>query len=735
MRRAVIMLLMGSVLVIGAAVWIVARSPLLVIGSVFQSYVASVHTGRARPLRARAQTIDLMKRSDRGPSEIFAPGEHISHGPHTGPFGHYTHATDVLNAMRSGQLDLANRLMEQGDLFDHAYILFDLMERSIGQMYTRSYALAHMSDRDRMLGLLFLRMAEQENCTTIDPMTSRADVCSYGNVRFSETKALHRSLDHWRAALQRGLDPTTRWLYTLTCALADVDTSSSDWTVCASIDRVDAGPRFENAAPELGLDHQTFYGGVCVDDFSGDGLLDIVSTSGDLNTPMRLMVGTQSGGYEDATASFGLDSVVGGVHVQQVDFDVDGHLDLFILRGGWLLEEARDHPNGLYRNVDGTGFQDVTAEMGLLNRTASHTAVWFDANRDGWPDLFVGNENTNSQLFINRNGNGFRDVSASAGIHLTEQVKGAQFGDFNNDGWPDLYVSCYNAPNRLYMNRPGERTVRFEEVAGTAGVAAPRKSFAVAVLDVDNDGWQDIFCPSYVMSMDSFVRGLEDPDRHGAPSPLYMNQGDGTFTPLDDRDLRRGFLPMGVDVGDVDGDGFQDIYIGTGFPTAEAMVPNVLLRNDAGRGVQDITVHSNTGHLQKGHGISFFDQEGDGDLDILVSMGGFYPVDRFDNALYRNLSDDQDGVFLKPPAGRGHWPIGTRFRWTLHTPTGEQIVHRTAGQGGSYGSSPLAPFVGQAVDVSVYHIEAIEPDGTRWLRSTLDDSSWSGPDVDVNEAL
>ena len=175
-------------------------------------------------------------------------------------------------------------------------------------------------------------------------------------------------------------------------------------------------------------------------------------------------------------------------------------------------------------------------------------------------------------------------------------AKGVAAGDFDNDGDLDLYVSNVGR-NRLYRN---EGNGSFVDMAEELGVIEPiRRSFAAWFFDYDNDGWLDLFVSGYEASIENVARDyLGFP--HGATRPrLYRNDG-GKFTEVGKEvGLDHAYLPMGANFGDLDHDGYLDIYLGTGDPFFETLTPNVMLRNDSGKRFQDVTTSGGFGHLQK----------------------------------------------------------------------------------------------------------------------------------------
>ena len=122
-----------------------------------------------------------------------------------------------------------------------------------------------------------------------------------------------------------------------------------------------------------------------------------------------------------------------------------------------------------------------------------------------------------------------------------------------------------------------------------------------------------------------------------SPPRLYRNLGSGKFRNVSrEVGLNRLIPAMSINCGDIDNDGYLDLYFGTGWMSYSGLVPNVLLKNVEGRKFEDVTDSSRTGHLQKGHGVSFADWDNDGDLDLFTVLGGGVPGDRGYSALFEN---------------------------------------------------------------------------------------------------
>src|SRR4029079_6452199 len=156
-------------------------------------------------------------------------------------------------------------------------------------------------------------------------------------------------------------------------------------------------------------------GGVVVDDLTGNGRFDVVTSNFYSCDPLHYFGNNGDGSFTERAVA-GLSSQLGGLNIVQTDYNNDRCPDLLVLRGGWEIAQR----NSLLRNnCDGT-FTDVTAEAGLAApATATQTAVWTDIDNDGFLDLFVGNENRPSQLFRNRGNGTFEDIAPAAGMART----------------------------------------------------------------------------------------------------------------------------------------------------------------------------------------------------------------------------------------------------------------------------------------------------------------------------
>jgi hypothetical protein len=183
----------------------------------------------------------------------------------------------------------------------------------------------------------------------------------------------------------------------------------------------------------------------------------------------------------------------------------------------------------------------------------------------------------------------FTDIARAAGVDQIAYTKGVVAGDYDNDHYPDIYMSNYRQENFLYHNN---RDGTFTEVARELGVEKPILSFPVWFFDYDNDGWLDLFVSSYIVSVAEVMRSYLGLAVQAETLKLYKNMGGKFRDVTKEVGLDRVFMPMGANFGDIDNVGFLDFYLGTGSPAYASLVPNVLFRNRAGKRFVDITAAS-----------------------------------------------------------------------------------------------------------------------------------------------
>jgi hypothetical protein len=472
-----------------------------------------------------------------------------------------------------------------------------------------------------------------------------------------------------------------------------------------------------DVAARAGLDGLDVAGGTIADDLDGDGLADLLFSSVDRCGPLRFYRARGDGTFEDRTEAAGLRGQTGGINLVQADYDNDGRLDVFVMRGGWEVPMR----NSLLRNEGGGRFTDVTAKAGLLSRDhATHSAGFADYDGDGWLDLFVGHEMTPSQLFRNRGDGTFEDATERAGVGRSAFTKGVAWGDYDQDGHPDLYVSNMFGENFLYRN---EGDGRFAEVAAGLGVQKPLTSFTTWFFDYDNDGWLDLFVASFPPSVEEFVKHYLGRPPVAETLTLYRNLGQGAFRDVTrETGLGRVVPAMGANFGDLDNDGFLDMYLGTGTPSLAALMPNVMLWNDGGRRFVDVTETTGTGHLQKGHGVAFTDLDEDGDQDVVLNVGGAVPGDNYAEAIFENPGGSGNGWIRLRLQGEktNRAAIGARIRLTLRGADGRTAVrYREVTSGGSFGASSLVQHIGLGTGAVIETLEVSWP-------ASRTRQSWSG---------
>jgi hypothetical protein len=230
------------------------------------------------------------------------------------------------------------------------------------------------------------------------------------------------------------------------------------------------------------------------------------------------------------------------------DYNNDGYLDLFLSN-----RDAANglQPNILYKNNGNNTFTNVSNSAGISSSNhLSFCASFFDYNNDGWQDIYIANDRfTTSNILYKNNGNGtFTDVSASSGSDITIDAMSTTIGDYNNDGWLDIYVTNTSSGN-FFLKNNGDET--FTNVATTNGTLFESIAWGAVFLDADND-----------TDLDLYVSGMRDGTNGQLPSAFYENSGSGSFTIPPNagfaNDTAESFSNA---IGDVNNDGLPDISV------------------------------------------------------------------------------------------------------------------------------------------------------------------------------
>ena len=582
-----------------------------------------------------------------------------------------------------------------------------------------------MPELEEVLGIIYLHKSEQDN----DVYRSPGERCIFPmkpDMKYAKPESSEKAVEYFQKYLARKPDALdVRWLLNLAyMTLGQYPTGvPRDYLIPPStFESPEDMGRFVDVAPETGLNHFAMSGGLIVDDFENNGRYDIVTSGYGQCEQMQYFHNNGDGTFSDQTAKAGLAGQTGGLNMIQGDYNNDGCTDILVLRGAWEFPQRKSL---LRNNCDGT-FTDVTAASGLAEpATSTQTAVWVDIDNDGLLDLFVGNENSPAQLFHNEGNGTFKDIAHSAGVDRTGFTKAVVAADYDNDGYPDLFVSNLNGDKFLYHNN---HNLTFTEVAKQAGVTKPWQSFPAWFFDYDNDGWPDLFIASYYVSVDESVRSYLGVPGNVETLKLYRNLGNGTFRDVTaEVGLDRVFMPMGSNFGDIDNDGFLDIYLGTGNPTFASVLPNVMLHNKEGKFFTDVTAATGTGELHKGHAVAFADIDNDGDEDLITEIGGAEPGDSHAFRLFENPGNGNDWISLHLVGVKSNRSaIGARIKVTVENEGhAARDLYRTVGSGGSFGASPLAQHFGLGKSVRSLNLEIWWPtSGTRQVFSNVEKNQW-----------
>jgi hypothetical protein len=337
---------------------------------------------------------------------------------------------------------------------------------------------------------------------------------------------------------------------------------------------------FVEAAAAMGIADLTDTRAAAWGDYDADGDVDLyVGFTRRSETHNRLYRNDGAGKlFIDVAATLGVDAVGETRQVSFVDVDNDGDLDLFVA--------MRDAPNLLFRNDGGT-FTRVGQELGLDDPRRTVGAVWFDADQDGDLDLFVANQNGDANGFFRNDRTKFVDVAHERGMDAPGRPEssgsnGPSVADVDGDGDLDLFVAGYGG-NFLYRN---DGRGAFTEIARTLGVAGGDKATPSRWGDIDNDGRPDLYVSSYVDTATNEHDFLYHNDGPGSPKP-GTGRGGSRFTDV----LASLKLPHGATHGvqwvDFDGDGDLDLSLTNNNPTGRhPLYRNLLPPDRAGRSVE-----------------------------------------------------------------------------------------------------------------------------------------------------
>ncbi len=588
------------------------------------------------------------------------------------------------------------------------------------------------------LGVAAMRGGEVENCVACQNEASCVFPLAAAAIHQKKTGS-KKAIEHFNKYLdRRPEDVGVRWLLNVVYMTLGEYPDHVPKRRLIKLDGFQspvAAGRFVNVAKRVGVDTlgPKFAGGSAFDDFNNDGLLDIVASTENPVEGASILINRGDGRFTDQSAGSGLDKQPGSLNIKHADFDNDGYLDVLFLRGAWEKPQRMS----LMRNKGDGTFEDVTVSAGLDRPIASASAGWADYDNDGFVDLYIAGEtrsdppptgadddssNLNAARLYHNNGDGtFTDVADQAGVRNVAFSKGVAWGDYDSDGYPDLFVSNMNARSMLYHN---ERDGTFVDVGMKLGVPGPWTAFACWFFDYDNDGDLDLFVNAYDSNLKQTIESMLG-ERVDCEHPrLYRNDGARGFRDVSvEAGLNRVIMAMGCNYGDFDNDGYLDFYEGTGTPEYSFLIPNVLLKNDLGRRFVDVTLATGTGHLQKGHGVSFGDWNNDGYADLFVRSGGASRGDRANAVLFQN------------PGGNNHWihvkligkktnraAIGAAVKITLADEPGypsPNVRYRVVSAGSSWGGNGFAMTIGVGASKTIKKLEVIWP--TSRSKQTFDD--------------
>src|SRR5208337_507491 len=364
----------------------------------------------------------------------------------------------------------------------------------------------------------------------------------------------------------------------------------------------------------ISINLEEFGPGVCVADFDGDGWQDIYFVNArdlydrGIKVQNALYRNNGDGTFTDVTDKAGVAGMESGTWFHSgatfFDYDRDGKLDLYV--GGYVAfapgaqrycklggvtsscppSAYEGSANALYHNNGDGTFTNVTKKAGILQPHGKNLAVGAaDYDNDGWPDIFVANDGLSAYLYHNEHNGTFKEQGSMTGMAftgngLTMAAMCISLGDYDNDGWLDLYISDFQGSSDHLWKNDGQGN--FDEVSDRVGISVPTRrilSFGGGFFDYDNDGWLDLFIANGHVYPE--VEQVTPEVRYKQINTLFHNDGHGKFTDVT-KTSGDGFetphAARGVAFADFDNDGFVEMVV------ANNGDPPLLLHNSGGSG-------------------------------------------------------------------------------------------------------------------------------------------------------
>jgi hypothetical protein len=490
------------------------------------------------------------------------------------------------------------------------------------------------------------------------------------------------------------------------CAFIDTDGSgwpdilllnSKDWTPKAkkytsALYHNNRNGTFTDITLGSGLDVQMYAIGVAVADYDNDGRPDIYITALDGD---RLFHNEGNGKFRDTTTASGIHNVSFGTSAAWIDYDRDGKADLFVAnyiqwtpqtdmycsmdgatKSYCTPESSKGAPSKLYHNLGNGKFEDVSVKAGIADPTSKSLGiVVLDFNNDGWPDLFVANDTQPNKLYRNNKNGTFTEEGVAAGVAFGEDgvargAMGADAIDYDRSGRQHLVVGNFsNQMLGLYHN---EGTGLFVDEApqSTVGRASLLSlTFGAFFFDYDLDGYPDIFAANG--HTEEEIEHIQPKVKFREPPLMFRNLGKGKFDNVSAQlggDFTKPLLARGAAYGDFDHDGDLDILITTNNG------PPVLYRNDGGNRNNWVSVRLNgTKSNRSGLGAIVRVESASGKQWNMVRSGGSY-CSQSDLALTFGLARDEKITSLSI-----EWPSGAKQTLTNLAPNRFLVVDETKG--------------------------------------------------------